>query len=1509
MAETEQAESKRVKRPKHVFIDVDGQTLGLGKEYKKVYKDTLKHHCGVTVGEKVTYTYLELSDPLQGIPLACGKDAPICHACGLFEHEGRNPFMEFSGASAPLVTFVFDSISTKEDKENMLACDGPAGLLKKWCAAAAEKTNVSVDEIRFVSLTRCANRLNKQVNYKTKGQHCRIFFLQDLYAHPPKMIIPVGSAALGLLSHKSNAQDWGGRVLTWRGWPDDWLTDPEYVKPKTITVGKEKTPITVTGHPLLGPPPGPERYCLLYPIQSSKIIYSYQNQIVTDRWKNQIIRGLQMAKQGVAPLQYILPHYRILLNVDEVKDALSELIAHPGTLVAYDTETEGLHPFMGEKVVFMMFRYTHHETGEPVAFGFPWDYAEDPERGPASPLLPYLEELKPFVELALTDSVLVGHNTSFDALFTFKGLSKSGDHVPLDDYGQVRADWRAAQHRLNCLADAFKYDTWHMAYTRSQVRGSLGLEVIAYDFAPSMAGYEEDFTMLIELERDKMHPENGGHYARCPADKWDTHLKPYVLGDVETCYIARESLQAKLDDSILYRFPIAHPTKRGLFRYFQPPDRGWLYENIMSPAARMLTKVMGRGMMIDQKALAELEDLMPKAILESVEAMKKVGNGVVTDYINRKTATDEEKDNPDLTKRWEFDLEKKDQLREVLFDLLKLDVQRLTKTGRKIYSENADEWTDKITAEVRGEHPTYGQDEMAKAVHERMLKFAALDKFTLNKLAVDHEEVRPLQDYRKIHKLYSTYVRPLRNMRFIGIDKKARSQVQHLCDDGCIHAQFMLTGTRGGRLSCRNPNLQQLPKEGVKHGPVDLQVKKMYTSRFGKEGCLYGADFSQIELRLLAAMSGDYSMVNAYFKDVDLHTLTASRIFRLPYDTFSKDYRRELENSGRTKEAKELALKRDIAKCVDPATLISVNGSIMRIGSVHEGRSEDTFYPLTGLSVQGPYGSVPIKNFYSNGVKARYLICSRRGLVACSAEHPFLLGSGLLKKAKDIVKGDILVPPVRLESGSQEAGIAFCPFGVEARSQHFKIHIDENFAYLLGMFYGDGISNVGEVSICTGGTPEFFAWQDIIADSVKKAGFEPFIVRTEWSSDRDGPKIVKSGPTAGQAINGAYGCVNFGCTRVSDVFVQLGAVDNSVKRRRTLKIPTWLFNAERDVKMAFIAGWLDTDGSCARQGSLSGLTKSWVLAQDLMVLMDTCGVDYAFEPSWNKTYKRFYYRINLSVYSSFTHFLGRLRHPEKKRRLHRPKFKYENQRPNVVLQSILLEPSHLVDVEVDTPDHLFICNSSTCRNTCNFLTGYGGGAFGLQTVLANKQIYRPIEECERTIAIFFDSYPAVKDLLRYYKRFIEDSEVAVSVFGRVRVFEEVKSGDPEAKSKAVRAGCNHLIQSTASDMMLICLCVIEQMMRDEGLDSILVSTVHDSLVVDTLRKHELVKVHEIVDMVLNNMPEVFKMMFGDDYDASWMIVPFAGDGELGLNYGSMRSLPKVNTSAIDFDKILDDHSS
>lgn len=1097
----------RTPSKRRLFRMPDGQTVPLSefKSVSKFDKDVILYLNGdekvVTpgVGKKKDKTeWVTEYDPNQPLPAGAitpSIHSPICKQCSLFENNCRTPFMPYGGAKKPIITIIFDGVTRAEDSQGQLGKDGSPAVLRRIVQENASETGVTVADIRWVPMTRCANWINKLVNLKPRGNWCRYHVIDDLMLHPPAMVIPVGTTALGLLSHKSNAQEWSGRLLTYRGWPDDWLTNPNYALPR---VDPRADGATITGHPVFGEIPTTR--LPMVPLQSPRLIFATQNPVVYSRWAKSFVEALKMAKNGVKALSYMRPWYRFTDNVETIEHVLRGLLRHPGIELTYDTETTGLRGLApGAAIVSMMFRWTDPATGEPRSIGFPWDYGPSEEHPDweLSPIRKHIPRLKLLVWKVLTQSSLVGHNLTFDMLYTYFTFWKS-KLMGWDDpaFNKRRDSWNVA------LADACKYDTWHMAFAWQQKRGSLGLEAIAYDWVPELAGYEEDMTLEIELHYERMHPaaNKGGHYLNCSRDKWDSHLIPYVMGDVEVCNQAKGKILHKLENSTVYEFPLAHAETRGRFRYFTPPDRNWVYHKIMSPAASVLMKMMARGLYIDEAALTEMETNMPKTILELREKLKKVDPRIEA-WCAEKLAFEAD---------WELDLENKSQLKDLLFTKLKLPVLRFTKAGRKLLGDDVQAAKDKMAAAIAMERPELENDEegLKAAVEEQLQDVAAVDKFTINKICVDHEFLRPLQDYRKAFKLYSTYVRPLRNLFTAKLDKKHRTGDPHLCVDQCIHASFLLTGTRGGRLSCRDPNLQQLPRDGI--------VKSMFVSRFGDRGCMYQGDLSQIELRLLAAACGDPTMIQAYLDEKDLHSLTTSRIFDVPVEHFEKDYMKFLQTSGKDKEAKALDEKRNIGK------------------------------------------------------------------------------------------------------------------------------------------------------------------------------------------------------------------------------------------------------------------------------------------------------------------------------------------------------------------------------------------------TVNFLTGYGGGAFGLQNVLAMKSIYKKIEECEHIIEMFFSSYPSLRRLLEEYKRFILDTHVAVSLFGRVRIFEEVRGDDEEAKAKALRAGCNHLIQSSASDMMLTALVVIETMMRDAGLESLLVSTVHDSLVIDAVRD-ELPEVHRIVIAVLNNFPGVFKAVFGDDYDTSWMIVPFTGDCEVGADYLTTRKIPKKD---IDWHKLL-----
>jgi DNA polymerase-1 len=180
----------------------------------------------------------------------------------------------------------------------------------------------------------------------------------------------------------------------------------------------------------------------------------------------------------------------------------------------------------------------------------------------------------------------------------------------------------------------------------------------------------------------------------------------------------------------------------------------------------------------------------------------------------------------------DFNVDSPKQLGEVLFDHLKIDPKaKKTKTGQYATSEDI-----------------------------------------LQKLSNSHEIIPMILEYRQLRKLKSTYVDPLPTMT----DRV----------DGRIHTNFMQTVTATGRLSSNNPNLQNIPIKTEK----GREIRKSFIPR-DKEHVLLAADYSQIELRIIAALSGDETMIHAFHNKFDIHTATASKVFHVPMEEVTREQR------------------------------------------------------------------------------------------------------------------------------------------------------------------------------------------------------------------------------------------------------------------------------------------------------------------------------------------------------------------------------------------------------------------------------------------------------------------------------------------------------------------------------------------------------------------------------------------------------------------------------------------
>lgn len=180
----------------------------------------------------------------------------------------------------------------------------------------------------------------------------------------------------------------------------------------------------------------------------------------------------------------------------------------------------------------------------------------------------------------------------------------------------------------------------------------------------------------------------------------------------------------------------------------------------------------------------------------------------------------------------EFNIGSPKQLGEILFDKLKLvEKPKKTKTGQYSTAEDV-----------------------------------------LSYLAKDHEIIQNVLDYRGLAKLKSTYVDTL------------PEQVEPVT--GRVHTDYMQTVAATGRLSSNNPNLQNIPIRTER----GRQVRKAFIPR-DKNYTLLAADYSQIELRIIAALSEETTMIEAFKNGEDIHASTASKVFDVPLDQVTREQR------------------------------------------------------------------------------------------------------------------------------------------------------------------------------------------------------------------------------------------------------------------------------------------------------------------------------------------------------------------------------------------------------------------------------------------------------------------------------------------------------------------------------------------------------------------------------------------------------------------------------------------
>lgn len=237
-----------------------------------------------------------------------------------------------------------------------------------------------------------------------------------------------------------------------------------------------------------------------------------------------------------------------------------------------------------------------------------------------------------------------------------------------------------------------------------------------------------------------------------------------------------------------------------------------------------------------EKFFLELEMPCLKVLFE----MEEKGVSIDSEELKKQSAEielriiDLEKEIYGMAEGVEFNIGSPKQLAEVLFDHLELPVIKKTQTGRS---------TDSVVLEELS-------------------------------VVAPHPIVFAIMEYREIKKLQSTYLSVLPDL----VNPETKR----------IHTSFIQWGTATGRLSSREPNLQNIP--------IRTEAGKKIRAAFvpqKKDDVILSVDYSQIELRMLAHLSGDEKLIAAYNHGADIHTQTAAAIFNVPLSEVTSDHRRD----------------------------------------------------------------------------------------------------------------------------------------------------------------------------------------------------------------------------------------------------------------------------------------------------------------------------------------------------------------------------------------------------------------------------------------------------------------------------------------------------------------------------------------------------------------------------------------------------------------------------------------
>lgn len=342
-----------------------------------------------------------------------------------------------------------------------------------------------------------------------------------------------------------------------------------------------------------------------------------------------------------------------------------------------------------------------------------------------------------------------------------------------------------------------------------------------------MGGYDD------ALDETKPKGLDEGNYDLIP---WDV-LKVYLADDCDVTYRLLEKYEPMIMED---------ETKKAI------------WQEIMVPGYLAIHEMEHNGVYVDTEHLSRLEEAYPREIQRIEDKLREYPE-VVTMERERKERWAE---------RCSIGKIKKAERTEEQHSKFKKYEKYNPKKGGDTVNLGSNAQLGELLFERMGLHTVVLTDKGAYSTSEESLIYMK-----------DQSDIIPLLlEYKKVKHLYSNFVS---GMKF------------HLDENNFIHPNYNLHGTVTGRLSSSDPNAQQLPRQV--YDPLLFQywndIKTLFTSRYGDDGVIVQFDYSQLELRILAVMTGDETLIDLYKSGADLHRAVAADSFGVSVEEVTKEQR------------------------------------------------------------------------------------------------------------------------------------------------------------------------------------------------------------------------------------------------------------------------------------------------------------------------------------------------------------------------------------------------------------------------------------------------------------------------------------------------------------------------------------------------------------------------------------------------------------------------------------------